>query len=147
MSKSNLHETAYLKLVFQNEAHANIGTVAGLQPSSADGVFEIALYTAIADGETDSMTEVTTGEYTNYARQTVVRSSTGWTVSGNAVTNALLITFPTSSGGTGATITHWAVRTDDGDDLIGSGTISSSITIDSGDTPKFEIGDITITED
>ncbi len=147
MSKSNLHETAYLKLVFQNVAHANIGTVAGLQPSSADGNFEIGLYTAVADGEADSMTEVVTGEYTNYARQTVVRSATGWTVSGNAVTNALLITYPTSSGGTGATITHFAVRTVDGDDLIGYGTLSSSITIDSGDTPKFEIGDISITED
>lgn len=142
MSKSNLHETDYLKLVFQNIEISNIGDANGLQPSGTVGDLFVALYTA-DPGETDVGTEAT---YTSYARQSVVRSAAGWTVSGNSVTNAALITFPTS-GGTDNTLTHFAVRTAlTGGDLVGSGALDSSILIESGDTPKFNIGDINITE-
>ena len=143
MSKSNLHETDYLKLVFQNIAISNIGDASGLQPSATPGNLYVALFTA-APGETDAGTEAT---YTNYARLAVVRSSAGWTVSGNSVTNAALITFPIS-GGTNNTIIHFAIRKAlTGGDLIGSGALTSSILIESGDTPKFQIGNLTITED
>lgn len=143
MSKSNLHETDYLKLVYTNVAISNIGNVAGLQPSGVAGSLFIALYTA-DPGETDAGTEA---NYTSYARIGVVRSAVGWTVSGNNVTNAGVVTFPTSTGGSN-TITHFGVRTAiTGGDLIGSGALTSSLAVENTDTPKFNAGDITVTED
>jgi len=142
MSKSNTQETAYLKLIFQNIAMANVGDASGIQPSATAGSLYIALYTS---DPTDADTG-TEANYTGYARVGVVRSVAGWTVSGNTVTNAETITFPISTGGTNL-ITHFGIRTaSTGGDLIGSGT-ATNITFTSGDTPKYNIGDITITED
>lgn len=143
MSKSNLHETGYLKLVFQNVALANIGDASGLQPSGAAGNLYVALYST-DPGETDAGTELT---YTGYARVTVVRSVAGWTVSGNTASNAAQVTFPLNNGST-QTANFFAIRTaSSGGDLIGSGAVTPSVAIDNGDTPKYEIGDLTITED
>lgn len=143
MSKSNTHETDYLKLIFQNIAIANIGDASGVQPSAAPGSLYVALYTTDPT-EADTGTEA---NYTSYARVAVVRSAVGWTVSGNQVANAATITFPTSTGGSN-TATHFAVRTAvSGGDLIGSGALTSSLLISSTDTPKFDLGDLTITED
>jgi len=142
MSKSNLHETAYLKLVFQNIAAANIGDSGGLQPSSTAGSLYVALYS-------DDPTDADTGTeivYTRYARIAVARSVAGFTVSGNEVTNAAILIFPTSTGGSD-TATHFAIRTAiTGGDLIGSGALSGSLVIATSDIPKFNIGDLKVTE-
>lgn len=144
MSKTNLHETDYLKLVFQNINISNIGDATGLRGSTTAGSFYVALFTA---DPTETGATANEATYTSYARVAVARSASGWTVSGNQVTNAGLISFPTS-GGTNNTITHFAIMTaSSGGDMIGSGSITSSLLITSGDTPKFEIGDLTITED
>ena len=143
MSKSNLQETGYLKLIGQNVALANIGDAAGLQPSAVAGNLFVALYTT-DPGETDTGTEII---YTGYSRVAVVRSAVGWTVSGNTMSNAAQITFPINTGSS-TTATFFAVRTAlSGGDLVGSGPVSPSLTINNGDTPKYEIGDLTITED
>lgn len=143
MSKSNLHEAGYLKLTFQNIAHANIGDAAGLQPSAVPGNFYVALYSTDPT-DADTGTELT---YTGYARVAVVRSAVGFTQSGNSITNALQVLFPLNSG-TSQTATHFAYRTAaSGGDMIRKGTVSPSVTINNGDTPKFEIGDLTSTED
>ena len=106
MSKSNLHETGYLKLVYQNIAHANIGNGAGLQPSGVAGSFFLALYTTDPT-EADSGTEAT---YSGYARKAIARSAVGFDVAGNTVSNALAILFDEATAGS-ETITHWALRT------------------------------------
>ena len=143
MSKSNLHETAILKLVFQNIAHANIGDASGLQPSGAAGNLYIALFTA-SPTDTDTGTEA---NYTSYARVAIVRSAVGFTVSADTVTNAGITTFPTSTGGTN-TITHFGYYTAiTSGDLIRWGALTASKTINSADTPKFEIGNLIATED
>ncbi len=143
MSKSNVQETGYLKLLFQNIALANIGDASGLQPSTIAGSFYIALYTTDPT-DADVGTEAT---YTSYARVAVARSVLGWTVSGNTCSNAALITFPTSTG-VDNTITHFGVRTaSSGGDLVHFGELTTSRLISNTDTPKFEIGDLTITED
>ena len=143
MSKSNTHETAILKLVFQNIAHANIGNAGGILPSSAAGSLYVALFTA-SPTDADSGTEAT---YTSYARVAIARSAVGFTVSGNTVTNAATTTFATSTGGTN-TVTHFGVYTAaTGGDLIRWGALTSSPAIASGDTPKFEAGNLTATEE
>jgi hypothetical protein len=143
MSKSNLHETAYLKLVFQNIAMANIGDSNGIQPSAGSGSFYIALYSTDPSDE-DSGTEAT---YTGYARVSVVRSAVGWTVTDNVAYNASEILFPTSTGGSD-TLTHFGILTAlTGGDLIGSGSLTGAIEVNPGDTPRFGPGTVTITED
>lgn len=142
MSKSNIQETGYLKLLYQNIALANIGNAAGLQPSGAAGSFYVALYTTDPT-DADTGTEAT---YTSYARVAVVRSSAGWTVSGATVTNAAIITFPTSTGGSN-TITHFAIRTAlTGGDIVHHKNIASDLLISITDTPNFPIGTIVGTE-
>lgn len=143
MSKSNIQESAYLKLIFQNIAMANIGDANGIQPSATSGSLYVALYTS-DPSEDGSGTEAT---YTSYARQSVARSSVGWSVSGNQVNNAGIITFPVSTGNSN-TITHFGILTDlTSGDLVGSGALTSSLLVETGDTPKFNVGDITIIED
>jgi len=142
MSKSNVQETGYLKLLYQNIAMANIGNAGGLQPSSVAGSFYIALYTT---DPTDADVGVE-ADYTSYARVAIARSVAGWTVSGNQVSNAVIITFPTSTGGSN-TITHYGIRTAlTGGDLVHHAPLSSPITINSTETPKFNIGGISGTE-
>lgn len=142
MSKSNTQETGYLKLLYQNIDLANIGDAGGLQNSATAGSFYIALYT---DDPTDADTG-TEATYTNYARVAVARSAVGWTVSGAVVSNAGIVTFPTS-GGTNNTVTHFGVHTaSSGGDLVHHGSLSVGLLVSSGDTPKFAIGDLTVTE-
>ena len=78
MSMSNAWKTRSCYIVFQNADIALIGDAAGLQNSAAAGNLYISLHTANPD-ETGSQTtsEVTYGAY---ARQPLVRSSSGWTV-------------------------------------------------------------------
>jgi hypothetical protein len=143
MSKTNLHETRLLELVFQNKAHANIGDTAGLQPSATAGNLYVALYTS-DPGEDDTGSEA---NFTGYSRVGVVRSASGFTVSTGTVTNAANVTFPQSSGGTN-TITHFGYLTaSSGGDLLRSGAVTPNVTINSGDTAKFDIGQLTSTED
>ena len=142
MSKSNIHETAYLSLMFQNQAMANIGDAAGIQPSAGAGSFYVALFKS-DPGEGATGLEA---DYTGYARVAVARSAVGWDVTGNVASNVSEIIWPTSSG-VDNTITHFAIYTaSTGGDMIGSGALSGAVTINNGDTPKAAVGQIQVTE-
>ncbi len=109
MSKGDTFENNLLLHIFQNSAITLIGDAAGVLPSAAAGSLYVSLHTA-DPGEAGNQTTNETA-YTNYARQAVVRSSAGWTISANQVSNAAAVNFP-ACGLTGATITHFAVGTD-----------------------------------
>lgn len=144
MSASNSFETAVLTLYFNNSNHANVGDATGVRGSTTAGSFYISLHTA-DPGETG--TAVTSeATYTNYARVAVARSGAGFTVSGNSVSNAALVTFP-ACGASGNTITHFGiVETSSGAGALHfSGTCSLSVS--SGITPQFAIGALTVTAD
>lgn len=142
-SMTNLTETNLLKLIFQNVNFANIGDATGLRGSTSAGKLYLTLYTS-DPGEDDTGTEAT---YTGYVRKSVDRSPAGWTVSGNQVSNTNDQSFVISSGGTN-TITHLGIRTAaSGGDLLFHVTLSSSVTINSGETPKFNASSITFTAD
>ena len=146
MSKSNAWETALLQLVFNNTNAANIGDATGLRGSSTAGSLFVSLHTA-DPGEAGNQTTNETS-YTSYARVAVARSGAGWTVSGNAVTNAALIQFPQCTGGT-ATITHFGIGTDVSGTgtLLYKGALSASLAVSSGIQPQFAAGDLDGTED
>lgn len=145
MSKSNAFETALLSLVFENSNIANVGDATGLRGSSTAGSLYFSLHTS-SPGEAGDQT---TNEvaYTSYARVAVARSSSGWTVSGNAVAVDADVTFPAGTGGSG-TATHWGLGTDSGGagTLLYYGAISPSIVCGNGVTPKLTAGTV-VTED
>lgn len=144
MSASNSLENGILLLLFNNTDFAGIGDAGGLQNSAAAGSLYVSLHTA-DPGEAGSQTTSETA-YTNYARVAVARSGAGWTVSGNAVSNAAAVTFP-ACGVTGSTITHFGIGTGSSGAgiLLFSGTCS--LAVSSGVTPEFAIGDLDVTAD
>lgn len=145
MSKTNAFETLFLQLVFQNSNAANIGDATGLRGSSTAGSLYVALW--IGDpGEAGS--GGAEASYTNYARQALVRSNVGWTVSTNSAVNATDITFPASGGGTGGTVDYGAIMTAaSGGTMLYSGALSPSIALASGIQPVVVAGSLTVTED
>jgi hypothetical protein len=106
MSKSDYLESAYLKMVFNGTALANIMDNAAVGPNS---FLSVALHTADpGDAGTQATSETA---YTGYARVFVARTTGGWTVSGTAPTQAAPfanIDFPACTGGT-STITYFSV--------------------------------------
>jgi hypothetical protein len=98
--------------------------------------------TTIADDGTNQ-TEPSGG---SYARVAVTNNSTNWpAASGGAKANGTAITFPTATAGWG-TIVDFSIMDDPtAGNMLAYGTLTTSKTIDSGDTASFAIGDLDIT--
>lgn len=146
MSKGNTFENELLLHIFNNSDIANIGDATGLRGSTTAGSLYVSLHTANPD-ETGNQT---TSEcaYGSYARVAVARTVGGWTVSGNAVSNAALIQFPQCTSGS-ETVTHFAVGTASSSTgkILYKGALSASLAVSSGIQPQFAAGDLDITED
>lgn len=108
------------------------------------------LYVALHTADPGEAGNQTTSEatYTSYARVTVARTSGGFTVSGNQVSNTALIQFPQCTGGTN-TITHVSVgtATSGAGQILYSGALTASLSVSSGIQPQFSVGALVITED
>lgn len=145
MSKSNAFETALLQLIFENSNIANIGDATGLRGSTTAGSLYFSLHTA-DPGEAGDQTTNEIG-YTSYARVAVARSTSGWTVTGNAVALDAAVTFPAGTGGSG-TATHWGLGTSSSGagTLLYKGAISPNIVCGNGVTPQLAAGTV-VTED
>lgn len=145
MSKSNAFETAFLSHLFENANIANVGDATGLRGSSTAGSLYFSLHTSDPGEAGDQTTNEVA--YTSYARVAVARSSSGWTVSGNAVAVDADVTFPAGTGGSG-TATHWGLGTasSGAGTLLYYGAISPSIVCGNGVTPKLTAGTV-VTED
>jgi len=125
MSFTNFLETEILDHVFAGAAY------------TAPGTKYLALFTAIADGETGSVTELSGSAY---ARQTVA-----FTTSGNTTSNNAAVEFPTATGSWG-TVTHVGVYdASTSGNLMAYATLSSSKAIATGDVFRVPSGDLDIT--
>jgi hypothetical protein len=146
MSLMNTAEDNLLKLLLNNTTWANIGDATGLVGSGTAGVVYVSLHTA-DPGETGDQT-TSEAAYTSYARVSVVRTTSGWTVSSGSATNAAAINFPACTGGS-STVTHVAIGTasSGAGNRIWSGALSASLAVSSGITPSFAIGQLTISAD
>lgn len=143
MSKANVFENDLLLLIFNATAIANIADNAGSSPLTS-------LYVSLHTADPGEAGNQTTNEaaYTSYARVAVARSGSGWTVSGNTVTNAALIQFPQCTGGS-ETITHFAIGTaaSSTGKVLYKGALSSSLAVSSGIQPQFGAGELDGSED
>ena len=146
MSKSNTWENELLLLVFNNTTAALIGDATGIVGSTVPG----SLYVSLHTGDPGEAGTQATNEcaYTSYARVAVARSGVGWTVAGNAVTNAALVQFPQCTGGS-ETATYFAIGTasSGAGKVLYKGALSASLAISSGIQPQFGAGDLDGTED
>ncbi len=141
-SKSDALETDFLALLFNGTAIADLAENDSTSPATS---LYLALHSA-NPGETGNQS---TSEcaYTGYARAAVARNSGGFTVAGNAVSLASAVDFPAATGGT-CDATHFSVGTGSSGatDYLFYGTISPTISISNGVTPRLGTG-TTITED
>ena len=125
MSFTNFLETEILDHVFAGAAY------------TAPSTKYLALFTAIADGEAGSVTELSGNAY---ARQTVA-----FTTSGNTTSNNAAVEFPTATGSWG-TVTHVGIYdASTSGNLMAYATLSSSKAIATGDVFRVPSGDLDIT--
>ena len=143
MSKGNTFENDLIKLIFQGTAIANLADNAATSPNTQ---LFVSLHTA-DPGEAGSQT-TSEATYTGYARVGVNRTSGGWTVTNNSVTNAAAITFPQCTGGSN-TITHFAVGTasSGAGKVLYKGALTASLAVSNLIIPEFAVGTLTVTED
>lgn len=146
MSATNVFENGLLSLIFENTNYANVGDATGLRGSSTAGVFYISLHTANPN-ETGTQT-TSEAAYTSYARQSVARSTSGWSVASGVADNDSAINFPAATGGS-ETETHFGI----GSDVSGAGNLfiwgalTASLAVSSGITPSFGVGALDVTLD
>ena len=133
-AKSNYLENAILNHVLRATSYTSPGT----------NVW-IALYTSAAVGDSDSGTEVSGG---SYARERV--QGTGmWdapALGAGATANTAEIAFTQATGSWG-TVQSTAIFDDSvSGNLLYHGVLTSPKTVNSGDTFKFNAGDLDVTE-
>jgi hypothetical protein len=146
MSKSDAFENAILLLIFNNTNIANLGDATGIRGSTVAGSLFVSLHTADpGEAGTQATSEA---NYTGYARKAVARSSAGWTVVGNAVDNAAVVTFDPCTAGSN-TITHFAVglALSGATVVLYKGALTAALLVSAGITPEFAVGQLDITED
>lgn len=143
MSKGDTFENDFIKLIFNATAIANIADNAASSPLTN---LYIALHTADPGESGNQATSEAT--YTSYARVAVARTSGGWTITANAVTNAATVIFPTATGGTN-TVSYFSIGTlvSGSGKILYSGALTASLAVSNGIQPQFAAGDINVTED
>jgi hypothetical protein len=143
MPKSTTTCNSIVNLMYRATAWANVADNAASSPLANTFV---ALHTGNLTAATNSQAENETA-YTNYARQSVARS-TGWAAaSGGATSNAATISFP-QCGASGATLSHVSTGTTvSGATAVWHyGALNSSLAVSSGITPQFAASALTVTE-
>jgi hypothetical protein len=153
MNASATFSNLLLKHYFNNDDHAGIGDASGLQNSAAAGSVYVRLCTdAVAPNASTIGTETS---YTGYVDNgvAVARTTGGWTVTANAITNAADILFGACTAGTASIlyIELWANNSGSTEaDRIAwvELTLDSGVAafdVESGITPKIAAGALTFT--
>lgn len=140
--KGNVTDANLLKLIFQAVAIANLADNAAASPLT--NLF-VSLHTADPGPGGDQTTSEAT--YTGYARVAVARTSGGWSIASQTISNVGAITFGACTAGSN-TITHAAVGTltSGAGVLLYSGALTASLAVSNGITPSFAASQLTITE-
>ena len=147
MSRSNDAENNYLLFMFNNTTWATVGDATGLVGSGGAGSFYVSLHTGDpGEGGSQNTSEATFGQY---SRQAVARTSGGWTVAANVVTNTAAITWTECDSGS-ESITYVGIGRDSGTAagmLLWSGILDTARAVSTGVTLQFDIDALEITAD
>jgi len=110
---------------------------------SRPATVHIALYT-VAPTDAGGGTEVSGG---SYARVAVTNNATNWpAASGGAKSNGTEITFPTATASWGTVVAFAILDAASGGNFLYWGDLTASKTISSGDTARFAVGELDVTE-
>lgn len=141
MPKSTSACNSILALIYNATTWADVAENDTTSPMTD---IEIALAKVTgAAGDTMATNEA---DYTNYVRQTVVRSTLGWDApSGGATANAAAIDYP-QCGVTGNTIVAAKTGKTGAGQVFHYGDLNAPIAVSSLIRPTFDIGAVTITE-
>jgi hypothetical protein len=143
MPMSNSSRNNLLQLIFNNVAWADIGNVAGLQPSGVAGNLYVALHTADPGAAgTQATSEIS---YTGYARVAVARVAGAWAIAGNQVSNNATTQFGEMTAGAGGSVTYFSVGSGSSGatEILASGQLTSPRAVSNGITPLFNAGSLT----
>ena len=135
MSKSNVFENDVVAFTFNGTAISGIG-----------GNLFVALHSAdVGEAGNQSTSEIA---YTGYARVSVPRDNTGWTVVAENAINAAQILFGNCTAGS-ATATHFSVGTSSTGTgkVLYKGALNSALNISANIQPIIGAGALSITED
>lgn len=131
-SKADYLENELLDHVLGNSAYA------------APATLYVALFTA-APSDSGGGTEVSGG---SYARVAVTNNLTNWpAASGGAKSNGTEIAFPEATASWGTVVAFAIFDAATAGNMLYWATLTANKTIDSGDTAKFAVGDLDVTED
>lgn len=142
MSKGNTFETDILALIFNATPIADL---AADDQSSPATTLTFALHTGDPGEAGDQTTNETA--YTNYARQTVARTSGGFTVASGAVNLVANLDFPECGATPGAALTHFSIGTGVSNKLLYKGTLTPNVTMATGVIPRIKNSANLVTED
>ena len=131
--KSAALEHAILANIFNATIDSALSTILANPASGSATTLSVALHTADpGDAGTQATNECT---YTGYARQTVPRSTSGFTVTGSSVSPVANIDFPACTAGSqGAS--YFSIGTAAGK-ILYSGQITPTISISVGTIPRL----------
>lgn len=135
MAKSTAYANSMLLLIFNATLFANVAINATSAPITN---IYASLHTADPGTTGDQTTsEMTVGAYNTYARVAVVRTGSGWTVTGNSCSPLAQITFPAGVSGSGASAGWFGLGTltSGAGVRMYSGTITPPIACGAGVTP------------
>ena len=142
--KGNNNSIGFLEMIFQATQSADyVGWVRN-DTSPATNLY-VSLHTANPGaGGSQNTSEAA---YTSYARVAVARTTGGWSISGETISNVAAVTFPAATGGS-ETETYVGIgsASSGAGILWWFGALTSSLAVSNGITPSFAIGALTITE-
>lgn len=144
MSATNAVETAILELIFKATTWNGFAENDTTSPNTS---YYVSLHTANPGEAGDQTTSETA--YTGYARIAITRDGTGWTVSGNAATNAAQVTFGLCTASPGSNISYVGLGTlvSGAGSLLLSNPLDNAIAMQVGTVPIFSIGELEFTCD
>ena len=122
--------------------------VLGAAAYTAPATLYVALHTADPGEAGAQNTNEATG--TSYNRVAVTNNATNFpAASGGSKSNGTAINFATPGAGGWGTVTHWSIgdAASGAGNILFSGALTTSKTINAGDTVSFAIGTLTVTAD
>lgn len=132
MSKTNTYENDGLLLYFNATPMADLAQNDGSSPATS---LYVSLHKA-DPGETGSRSNECA--YTGYAEVAVVRTSSGWVVTGNVVNPAANIDFPVKTAGADEVVTHLGIARAPGGTIDWVGVVTPNLNVIDGKFPRLK---------
>lgn len=141
--KNNTYAQLVLEAIFQ----ATFSAISGLLANAASPDTELWVSLHTANPGASGAQNTSEAAYTSYGRVSVARTSSGWSISSETISNVAAITFPAATGGS-ETETYVGIGTAQtgAGQLLYFGELTNSLAVSNGITPSFAIGALTVTE-